>query len=146
MAYSSNQSSGYGKRPMWQWILIYVVVGGLIYWAIAYFGAAKKGGSLYGGSSAKPSASQTSTVPAASNTVTIADSNYSPATLTVKVGDTVTWVNQDSVSHTATASDNSFGTGMLSPGQSGTVTFSKAGTFVYHCQIHPSMTGTIIVQ
>lgn len=135
---------------MWQWILIYVVVGGIIYWAIAYFGAAKKGGSIYGGSTAKPStgqpASPNTEAPVAKNTVTIANMSFSPATLTVPVGDTVTWTNNDSVQHNATASDNSFGTGMLSPGQSGTVTFSQAGTFVYHCQIHPSMTGTIIVQ
>lgn len=143
MAYSQNPSSGYGKRPMWQWILIYVVVGGLIYWAIAYFGAAKKGGSIYGGSATQPSSSQT---PVAKNTVIMANMSYSPATLTVKVGDTVTWTNNDSLEHSATAGDNSFDTGLLSPGESGTVTFSKAGTFVYHCQIHPSMTGTIVVQ
>lgn len=71
---------------------------------------------------------------------------FSPATLTVKVGDTVTWVNQDSVGHSATADDGSFDTGVLSQGESNTVTFTEAGTFGYHCTPHPNITGTVIVE
>jgi len=82
----------------------------------------------------------------AKNAVTIQNMAFSPASLTVKVGDKVTWTNQDSVEHTATASNNSFDTGVIKPGQSGSNTFAKAGTYAYHCSIHPSMTATIIVQ
>lgn len=80
------------------------------------------------------------------NEVTIQNMAFSPATLSVKVGDKVTWTNQDSVAHTATADDNSFDTGTIAQGQSGSFTFTKAGTYTYHCSIHPNMTATIIVQ
>jgi hypothetical protein len=63
----------------------------------------------------------------------------------VNVGDTITWTNQDTAPHTATASDGSFDTGNLSKGKSGSITFSKAGTFAYICSIHPSMKGTVTV-
>lgn len=82
----------------------------------------------------------------AGNFVQITNFSFSPATLMVKVGDKVTWTNQDTVGHSATADDGSFDTGALSTGQSGSVTFSKAGTYAYHCSVHPSMKGTIIVQ
>ncbi len=82
---------------------------------------------------------------AAQNAVTIQSFAFSPATLTVKVGESVTWTNQDSVGHSATSDDGSFKTSVLSQGQSGSVTFSKAGTFTYHCSIHPNMKGTIVV-
>lgn len=80
------------------------------------------------------------------NAVTIQNFAFSPATLTVKVGDKVTWTNQDSAGHSATADDGSFDTGVLPEGQSGSITFSKAGTYTYHCSVHPMMKGTIIVQ
>ena len=77
---------------------------------------------------------------------TIADYSFSPATITVNVGDTVTWTNQGKQPHTATASDGSFNTGTLHTGQSGSHTFTKAGTFAYICSIHPFMHGTVVVQ
>lgn len=82
----------------------------------------------------------------AKNAVSIRDFGFSPATLTVKVGDKVTWTNQDAVGHSATADDNSFDTGILQQGQSGSTSFTKAGTYTYHCSVHPSMRATIIVQ
>ena len=90
---------------------------------------------------------QTGSSPVASkNAVTIQNMAFSPASLTVKVGDKVTWTNQDSVGHSATADNNSFDTGVIAQGQSGSVTFSKTGTYTYHCKIHPSMTGKIVVE
>ncbi len=82
----------------------------------------------------------------AKNAVTIQNYTFSPATLTVKVGEKVTWTNQDSVGHSATADDNSFDTGVIAQGKSGSNTFTKAGTYTYHCSVHPMMKGTIIVQ
>ncbi|MFI5265305.1 MAG: cupredoxin family copper-binding protein [Candidatus Levyibacteriota bacterium] len=144
-----NKSSGYGKRPLWQWVLIYVVIGLIVYGLIYYFVFAKKGGYSYTSPQA-PSVNQqtspSSSVPAAKNSVQISNFSFSPAILTVKVGDTVTWTNQDSAGHSATADDKSFDTGIMDQGKSGTVTFNKAGTYAYHCSIHPSMHGTIIVQ
>jgi len=78
-------------------------------------------------------------------TVTIADFNFSPATITIHVGDTVTWTNHGPSAHTATASNGSFNTGVLQKGQSASHTFTKAGTFAYICSIHPFMHGTVVV-
>ena len=70
--------------------------------------------------------------------------SFSPALVTVKVGQTVVWQNADSIAHTATGSD--FDTGPIDPGQtSAPVTFSTGGSRPYHCTIHPSMTGTLNV-
>jgi len=81
---------------------------------------------------------------AATRHVTIAGFAYSPNPVTVNVGDTVTWTNNDGVGHTATGSG--FDTGTISAGASKSVTFDSAGTFAYHCTIHPSMTGTVVVR
>lgn len=82
----------------------------------------------------------------ASNEVTIQNFAFGPATVTVKVGDTVTWTNMDLTGHSATADDGSFDTGVLSQGKSGSVTFDTAGTFTYHCTPHPNMKGTVVVE
>ena len=83
---------------------------------------------------------------AADHPVDIAGFAFSPQSVTVAVGDTVTWSNADAQNHTATANGGSFDTGTIGGGSSKSVTFSTAGTFAYHCKIHPSMTGTIVVQ
>ncbi|HET9457529.1 MAG TPA: cupredoxin family copper-binding protein [Candidatus Limnocylindrales bacterium] len=83
---------------------------------------------------------------AADQAVTIADFAFSPQTVTITVGDTVTWTNSDAVVHTATATDGSWDTGDLGQGQSGAIIFSTAGTFAYLCTPHPTMTGTVVVQ
>jgi plastocyanin len=82
---------------------------------------------------------------AADQTVTIAGFAFSPKTVTVNVGDTVTWTNNDTVTHTATSAGN-FDTGSIGGGASKRVTFQKAGTFAYVCSIHSSMTGTVVVR
>ncbi len=84
--------------------------------------------------------------PAASVTVEIKNFSFNPATLNIKVGTKVTWVNNDSTSHTVTSdSDNLLNSSTLSPGQSFSFTFTKAGTTNYHCRIHPMMTGSVVV-
>lgn len=70
---------------------------------------------------------------------------FTPATMTVQVGDTITWTNQDVAIHNAVALDGSFGTDQLATGVSGSITFSAVGTFPYRCTIHPSMLGSVIV-
>ena len=76
---------------------------------------------------------------------TISDFKFTPGTITVHVGDTVTWTNNGPTNHTATANDGSFNTGTLKKGQSASHTFTKTGTFAYICAIHPFMKGTIVV-
>jgi plastocyanin len=76
---------------------------------------------------------------------------FSPATLTIKAGTTVTWKNTTAASHTVTSDDGkTFDSGTSKPlaAQTGTFsfTFTSAGTFAYHCEIHPFMKATIIVQ
>lgn len=78
--------------------------------------------------------------------VTIKDFAFSPATLTVAVGDAVTWTNQDSATHTVTADDGSFDSGDLAQGDTFSQTFDTAGTYAYHCAMHPNMVAQIVVQ
>ena len=83
---------------------------------------------------------------AAEEPVTIEDFAFDPADLTVSVGDTVTWSNDDSAAHTATADGGSFDTGAIASGGATSVTFSTAGTFTYHCSIHATMTARVVVR
>jgi plastocyanin len=82
---------------------------------------------------------------AADHGVDIAGFAFSPDTITVKVGDSITWTNGDAVSHTATADDASFDTGTIAAGSSKSATFTTVGTFAYHCKIHTTMTATVVV-
>jgi plastocyanin len=77
--------------------------------------------------------------------ISIANFAFDPATLTIPTGTTVTWTNNDSVAHNVTADDNSWGSKSLAKGDTFSFTFSKAGTFSYHCGVHPSMKASITV-
>ena len=81
--------------------------------------------------------------------VTISGFAFHDSTVTIAPGTAVTWTNQDSASHTATSDPNSavqWDSGSLATGKSFSFTFTKAGTYPYHCSFHPSMHGTIIVK
>jgi plastocyanin len=78
--------------------------------------------------------------------VTIADFAFDPDGLTVSVGDTVTWTNDDDTDHTVTADDDSFDSDDISGGDTFEQTFDEAGEFTYHCSIHSQMTGTVTVE
>lgn len=83
------------------------------------------------------------------NTVILAGTSFTPATLTVTKGTTVTFKNNDgSTTHTSTSDTGIWDTGDITGNSSKTVTFNTAGTFPYHCTYHVSMgmKGTIIVQ
>ena len=77
--------------------------------------------------------------------VNIKDLAFSPATLRIKVGQTVEWVNGDPLAHTVTADDKSWGSGFLSQGGRYVHRFTAVGSFPYHCEPHPQMKATIIV-
>jgi LPXTG-motif cell wall-anchored protein len=89
---------------------------------------------------------QPKAIAAASGSVTIADFSFTPGTITINQGDTVTWSNNGPTPHSAKANDGSFDTGILKKGQSGSHTFKEAGTFSYFCQPHPFMKATVVVQ
>ena len=90
---------------------------------------------------ASPALAATSSVSATSNF------RFSPATVTVHVGDTVVWSNPTGTAHTVTANSGTFNSGNLNPGQSFSHTFTTPGTYAYHCTYHVSlgMVGTIVV-
>jgi len=78
--------------------------------------------------------------------VQIVNFAFNGSNTTVKVGDTVSWKNDEAgVPHTTTANGGLWNSGSLSTGGVFQITFSQAGTFTYRCTIHPSMTGTITV-
>ena len=85
---------------------------------------------------------------AAGQAVIMQDYAFSPATLTVHAGDTVTWTNHDQAPHdvTTTSAPVAVKSPMLSTGQSFTYTFTTAGTYSYYCSIHPDMRAQVIVQ
>jgi plastocyanin len=83
---------------------------------------------------------------AASASVSIGDNFFSPASVSISVGDTVTWANNGQAQHSATANNGSFDTGVFGPGSSRSQTFNRAGTFSYYCTVHgQSQSGTVRV-
>ena len=79
--------------------------------------------------------------------VEIADMAFTPETLTVAVGTTVTWVSADpNLPHTSTSEDEIWFSGNLNEGDEFPFTFDEPGTFAYFCEVHPTMTGTIVVE
>ena len=71
--------------------------------------------------------------------------DYSANVIEVKVGDTVTWTNDDTTMHTVTAVDGSFDSGLMNPDGSWSHTFTEAGEFEYFCTPHPWMRAKVIV-
>lgn len=70
---------------------------------------------------------------------------YDPVSVEVNAGDAVTWTNTGSLPHSVSADDASFDSGLISPGDTFSVTFSSPGTFGYHCVAHPWIKGSIVV-
>lgn len=101
--------------------------------------ACSKSSSSYGGNTPPPSGST-------SNKVSIVNMSFSPSQTTVKKGTTITWTNNDYMTHTVTADANSFNSSNLNNGTTFSFTFNTTGTFNYHCSIHPGMTGSVIVK
>src|SRR5215212_2702421 len=71
--------------------------------------------------------------------------SFSPNPVEVKVGETVTWINDDSGRHTVTSKDGTFDSGVMGKGQSFSFTFDKSGQYPYFCSPHPGMVGTVVV-
>ncbi len=78
-------------------------------------------------------------------TISITSSGFSPATLTVVTGSSVTWMNNDSTSHSITSTDGSIKSGTIASGSSYSKSFTSAGTFSYFDATKTSMTGVVIV-
>ncbi len=79
--------------------------------------------------------------------INIQNFKFSPATLIIKKGEAIVWTNMDSVRHTVTSdSGNELDSSLLSTQQTYSHTFTKTGTYAYHCTPHPNMKATIIVE
>jgi plastocyanin len=87
----------------------------------------------------------TTTTSAADMSITIQNFAFDPATITIPVGTKVKWTNKDAAPHTATSDTGAFDSKNLTTGQSFSFTFNQAGSFAYHCSVHPRMVATIVV-
>jgi plastocyanin len=83
---------------------------------------------------------------AATAEVKIDNFSFTPQTLTVAVGTTVTWTNRDDIPHTVVSTDGVFKSKVRDTDEKFSYTFTKAGTYPYFCSVHPKMTGKIVVQ
>jgi plastocyanin len=119
-------------------LFLLVTIAGLI-----EFGGCSSSTNPYGSSSGNNSGNTIKTTP---NTVVLSNMAFGPTTLTVAKGTTVTWQNNDGIAHTATSDTGAWDSGNIPAGGSKSVTFATAGTYQYHCTVHPMMTATIVVQ
>jgi plastocyanin len=89
--------------------------------------------------------SNQSAAPTAPNSVTISNYAYAPATLTVKKGTTVTWVNKDIAKHTVTGNNGGPASSLFGQNEQYTYTFDTVGIFPYFCEPHPYMKAMVVV-
>jgi plastocyanin len=78
--------------------------------------------------------------------VIIDNFTFTPKTLTVDIGTTVTWTNHDDIPHTVVSTDGLFKSKARDTDETFAFTFGQAGTYAYYCSIHPKMTGQIVVR
>jgi len=78
--------------------------------------------------------------------ITIKNFAFTPASVSIPAGTKMTWVNNDSITHTVTSDTGAFDSQSITPGSTYSFTFTQPGTYKYHCSIHSTMTGTVIVQ
>jgi len=78
--------------------------------------------------------------------VKIDNFSFTPASITIAVGTTVTWTNRDDIPHTVVSDDKVFKSKVLDTDEKFAYTFSKPGTYPYFCSVHPKMTGKVVVQ
>ncbi|WP_198955065.1 plastocyanin/azurin family copper-binding protein, partial [Kineosporia sp. R_H_3] len=96
------------------------------------------GGGGGGGGGGAPAAPKTATV-------SMANKAFSPVSVTVAPGGTVTWTNNDSMPHNVTSTSGAFRSATMQPGQKFSFTFTKAGSYGYFCTFHGGMNGTVVV-
>jgi plastocyanin len=130
------------NKLIWIVLAIVVLVGGMWWMGVGPFAG-----------TAAPAMVEETTAPTGEEAamekteVVLENFAFTPPSLTVAAGTTVTFTNKDLTSHTATADDGtSFDTGLIGQNESATVTFDTPGTYTYHCTPHPNMKGTIVVE
>ena len=127
--------------------LIAVVVAAALTAAVIAFALGRAIASDHSGSStAAGSPAASAPTPSDASQLTIKNFAFSPDAVTVKMGSSVTWTNDDGFAHSVKSRDGSFVSGDLDQGQTYTTTFATPGTFAYVCGIHSFMTGTVVVK
>lgn len=84
--------------------------------------------------------------PASATTVKIDNFTFSPMTLEVNRGTTITWLNKDDIPHVVASTEGKFKSRAIDTDGSYTFTFTEPGTYEYYCSVHPKMTGKIVVK
>jgi plastocyanin len=131
---------------VFEFVCTYHAQVGMIGYLVVLPNAAYGTKSPAGHPSTSQGAAKAEIIPGAGSNTT--SNGYSPGTITVTVSgnNTVTWLNNDNAPHTVTANDGSFASGNIAPGDSFSFTFTRPGTYAYHCIYHPWMTGIIVVK
>lgn len=167
---TGSTQGNYGKRPLWQWILLYIIIGGLIYGGVYYFFLAKKGGYSENETNEYKSTQQnkpntvtstsqptTATSPAMTQQEITIEGNefaFTPSTLTLKNGQTVkiTFKNMGKYPHNWAIAALNVTTKTIQPAEQDTIEFTpnKTGTFTYTCTVdshaEKGMKGTLTIQ
>ncbi len=123
-------------------VLVIVVVGGIWYFTQKQYQPSQQQQTIQQPTTQLPATQPSTAVEA--NAITIQNFAFNPGTLTVKQGATVTWTNQDSAVHKIKS--DTFNSRDLNQGDMFAFPFNTKGSFNYSCAIHPSMTGTIVVE
>jgi plastocyanin len=127
----SRQRRGWGAA---------LTVGVLLTWLVSVPGP------IAAQDTSPPPEAASTTVAATAPQVTLEHATFGPATVTIRVGTTVTWVNNDGDLHTVTSSQGLFASPGLDPGDTFAYRFTAPGMYPYFCAVHPHMKGTILVQ
>jgi len=157
-----NKKQGYGKRPLWQWLALYAVIGIIVYGLVYYFVLAKKGGSYSMNSSLNssysatqtPSQAPSSAMEAQKITVVGSEFAFTPSSITLKKGlaTQITFKNMGKFPHNLTIPDLNVKTKTIQPGEQDTIQFTpdKTGQFSFICtvpgHVDKGMKGTLTVQ
>lgn len=127
-------------------IVVVVLAGGG--WAIYNHGKSNNN-SLYGNNNTNSSTPASNQATPSAGAITIKNMMFTPPQISVQKGATVTWTNNDTTAHTVIDDLSNVGgpsSGNIEPGSTYSFKFNKTGSFQYHCSIHPSMRGTIVVK
>ena len=125
-------------------LMYFLLVMALLIIASPLAGCAGTGKTVSATAAETPAATAAGSV-GAKNEIIIESNSFKPDSLTIKVGDTVTWINNDSYTHTVKAKTSEFDSGNMANGVKFSLTFDKEGTYDYICGIHTFMTGKIVV-
>ncbi len=156
------KTENYGKSSRWQLIAVYLLIGGVVYALVYYFFFAKKVIYDMPGYSVQSPVEATATPaevvanaapPVSENIVTLNSTGFSPQTLTIKAGETVTWVNRSGKNATVNSSPHPshvdyppLNLGSFADGETLSLAFPKPGTYSYHDHLDATAWGTITVE